>query len=227
MIPVLVLRPEPGCSATVAAAQARGLDARGFPLFAVRPVAWTPPFDEIDALLLGSANALRHAGPALSRYAGKPAWCVGETTAEAARAAGLNVRATGRGGLQPVLDRIDPAHRRLLRLCGAERVELAVPPGAELIERVVYQSVAQPLPGEAAELLRQGALVLLHSGGSAAHFSRECDRLGLARGRIALAALGPRIAAAAGTDWQDVQTAATAEDSALLALADKMCHSDA
>jgi uroporphyrinogen-III synthase len=225
-IPALVLRPEPGCTATVTAARELGLDARAFPLFAVRPVSWSPPpADEIDALLLGSANALRHAGPALALYAGKPAWCVGETTAEAARGAGLDVRATGKGGLQPVVDQIDPQHRRLLRLCGSERVELVLPPGTALIERVVYASLAQPLPVPAAELLGGGALVLLHSGEAAAHFSRECERLGLPRKAIALAALGPRIAAAAGTGWKDLQTAATAEDSALLALVCKMCHS--
>lgn len=224
-MPVLALRPEPGCTATVAAGRKLGLDIHGFPLFAVRPLAWQPPpAEDVDALLLGSANALRHGGPALALYAGKPAWCVGESTAEAARAAGLEVRATGRGGLQQVVERIDPDHRRLLRLCGAERVDLALPPQAELIERVVYQSEAQPLPAEAARLLRQGALVLLHSGEAARHFARECDRLGLTRDAIALAALAPRIAAAAGSGWRHVQIAASAEDSALLALADKMCH---
>ena len=106
-------------------------------------------------------------------------------------------------------------------------MDLALPPQAELIERVVYQSEAQPLPAEAARLLRQGALVLLHSGEAARHFARECDRLGLTRDAIALAALGPRIAAAAGSGWRQVQTAASAEDSALLALADKMCHTGA
>ena len=227
MMPVLVLRPEPGCIATVAAARGLGLDAHGCPLFAIAPVAWTPPAEAIDALLLGSANALRHAGPALAAYAGKPAWCVGETTAEAARAAGLDVRATGRGGLQRVVDCIDPMPRRLLRLCGAERVPLVLPAEAELIERVVYQSAPQPLPDAAARLLRSGALVLLHSGEAAAHFARECDRLGLPRERIALATLGPRISAAVGQGWQEVQTAPIAEDSALLALADKMCHSTA
>ena len=121
-MPVIVIRPEPGCSATVAAAQALGLDARAFPLFEVEPCHWDAPGAEtFDALLIGSANALRQGGAALAAYAGMPAYCVGEATAQAAQAAGLRIAATGNGGLQAVLAQIAPDHRRLLRLgqaCG-------------------------------------------------------------------------------------------------------------
>ena len=72
--PVLIIRPEPGASRTLEAAKALGLAAHGFPLFAAVPRAWdAPPVDSFDALLLGSANALRHGGPALADYIGKPA----------------------------------------------------------------------------------------------------------------------------------------------------------
>jgi uroporphyrinogen-III synthase len=119
MIPVVAIRPQPGCDATVAAARAAGLDARGFPLFEVRPLAWQPPSAEsFDALLLGSANALRHAGPPLDGYHGKPAYAVGATTADAASAAGLDVIAVGSGGLKLLLPRLAADHRRLLRLSG-------------------------------------------------------------------------------------------------------------
>ena len=43
MIPLAIIRPQPGNAATVAAARARGLDAQGFPLFAVTPLAWQAP----------------------------------------------------------------------------------------------------------------------------------------------------------------------------------------
>ena len=93
MIPVIVIRPQPGCDATVAAASDMDLEVHGFPLFEVRPLAWEAPDpDEIDALLIGSANALRHAGAALSAFRGKPTYTVGETTAEAARAAEATAR---------------------------------------------------------------------------------------------------------------------------------------
>jgi len=44
-------------------ARKQGLDAHGFALFEVRPLPWElPDPDAIDALLFGSANALRHGG---------------------------------------------------------------------------------------------------------------------------------------------------------------------
>ena len=226
--PVLILRPEPGASATLAAAHAAGLDAWSFPLFAVAPVAWDAPRpDACDALLIGSANAVRHAGPALSPYAGKPAYVVGERTADAARAAGLTVAAVGEGGLAPVLAEVPPG-TRLLRLAGRERIELAPPPGVTLVERTVYASEPQPLPRECARLLKTHVLprvvVLLHSAEAARHFAAECQRLAIPRPRIALAALGPRIAAAAGEGWAMIATAQKAEDGALLALAGELCQ---
>jgi uroporphyrinogen-III synthase len=66
-------------------------------------------------------------------------------------------------------------------------------------------------------------LVLLHSAATARHFASECDRLGLARGTIALAALGPRIAAAAGEGWRAVHTAPRPDEAALLEMARELC----
>ena len=93
-----VLRPEPGNSATAARIVAAGFDAVRLPLFAVEPLAWTAPDPgEYDALLLTSANAVRHAGTALDRLRGVPVVAVGQATANAARAAGLTVAITGDG----------------------------------------------------------------------------------------------------------------------------------
>jgi uroporphyrinogen-III synthase len=56
-----------------------GLDAYAFPLFETQPRTWDAPApDTFDALLLGSANVMRHGGPDLALYAGKPAYCVGK-----------------------------------------------------------------------------------------------------------------------------------------------------
>ena len=228
-LPVIVIRPEPGCAATVAAARAAGLEAYGFPLFAVCPVAWEPPDPaSIDALLIGSANAPRHAGAALAPYAGKPAYVVGAATAEAAREAGLVIAATGAGGLASVMASIAPEHRRLLRLSGRERVDLVPGDGVSLCERVVYASEPQPMPAPLARLLLTHALplclVLLHSAEAARHFAAECDRLDLPRGRIHLVTLGPRIAAATGKGWAQVSVAEVPNDAALLALCRHLCQ---
>lgn len=219
------MRPAPGAEATCTAARALGLEADAFPLFAVHPLRWEAPARaEVDALLLGSANALRHGGADLARYRGLPAYAVGETTAAAARAAGLDVVRTGTGGLHGLLGHIDPAHRRLLRLAGRERISLEIPAHVTVLTREVYASQALPLPGALAARLRTPCLVLLHSAEAARHFARLCDSAGIVRSQIHVTALGPRIAAAAGTGWAGIAAAPTATDAALLALAKELCQ---
>jgi uroporphyrinogen-III synthase len=225
MMPVIVLRPEPGCSATVKAASALGLDARAAPLFAVEPRDWTlPNAGDFDALLVGSANTFRHGGPHLEALRSLPAYVVGEATAEAARAAGFAIARCGTGGLQPVLD-VVPAGTRLLRLAGEERIELAAPQGVTMTEAVVYASRPRPLDPAILPELAGGALVLLHSAEAARHFASECARLGVDHSAVSLATIGPRVTAAAGEGWRAMKTAAQPSDAALLALARTMCQS--
>lgn len=224
MIPLIVIRPQPGADATAAAAAGLGLDARVFPLFAIAPVAWDAPDPaEIDALLIGSANAIRHAGPALAAFRDKPVHAVGQATAAAARDAGLTVATVGTGGLDGVLAGI-AGRPRLLRLAGREHVALTVPPGIRLTERVVYASQPRPVPPALAALLAAPSVVLLHSAIAAAHFSAECGRLGIDRARASLATIGPRVTAACGPGWAEVATAAAPDDAALLARAVHLCQ---
>lgn len=225
MRPIIAIRPQPGLGATIAAAQAQGLQAEGWPLFEMRPLEWeAPPPHEIDGVLFGSANAVRLAGAGLSRFQGKPAYCVGAATAEAVQAAGFKVAAAGEGGLQQVIAAIGERPLHLLRLAGEEHVPLDVPAGITLETRAVYRAQPLEMPLPMIERLAKGPIVLLHSAAAARHFARECDRLELPRESIALAALGPRIAAAAGHGWDSVRCAERPSDTALLALAADMCH---
>ncbi len=226
---MVIVRPEPGSTATLADARAAGLEAVSYPLFAVRPLPWVAPQPAtFDALLIGSANSLRHGGQGLVSYKGKPAYAVGRTTAQAAAAAGLRVVACGSGGMQALFAELVPDHRRLLRLAGRARVTLVPPPGVTVIEQVVYDSIAVPMPRDLARLLTTqalaGAVVLLHSAEAAQHFADECSRLRIPRGRLRLAGLGPRIAAAAGSGWADVAIAERPDDTALLALTGQLCQ---
>ena len=60
MTPLIIIRPQPGCDATLTVARDLRLNAYGFPLFEVTPVAWEGPDPaDVDALLIGSANAVR------------------------------------------------------------------------------------------------------------------------------------------------------------------------
>jgi uroporphyrinogen-III synthase len=221
--PLIVVRPEPGNAATLAAARDLGLDAHGFPLFDVAPLEWDCPDPAgFDGLLAGSANVFRHGGAALAALRGLPAHVVGQITAEAAEAAGFRVGSIGEGGLQVVLARL--LGQRLLRLAGEKHIALVPPPGTAIETRTVYAARPLPLPAPLAAMLQGPAVVLLHSGEAARHFAAECERLGTARGDIALACLAPRIADAAGPGWRAVATAAARSDSALLALAGQMCQ---
>lgn len=225
MIPLVVIRPQPGGDASVTAARNLGLDAHGFPLFEVRPLAWNAPTpDSFDAVLVGSANAVRHAGgDGLAVLAGKPVYAVGETTASACRGAGFDVLATGEGTLQPVLSRIDPGHRKLLRLAGAARVALDPPPGVCIIERIVYESRPLVMPEALLEMLRAPAIIALHSAEAARHFRAQCEVRQIDISLLSLAAIGPRVAQAVGRGWRSVRAASQPGEAALLALAGEMC----
>ncbi|MDP2131646.1 MAG: uroporphyrinogen-III synthase [Erythrobacter sp.] len=220
---LLALRPEPGLTATLEKARAMGLAITGHALSQIRPVGWDCPDPAgVDGLLIGSANAFAHGGPNLARLTDKPVFAVGEATADAARAAGFAVAMAGSGGLQGVLDAI-PAPAHLLRIAGEEHVALTPPAGVTFDGVIAYRSVPLPLDPAASLLRAGGALVLLNSAATARHFAAECDRLGLARSVLTLAALGPRIAAAAGGGWAAVHTAARPDEAELLEMVFDLC----
>lgn len=222
-LPLFAIRPEPSLAGTVAAGAALGLEIIGEPLFAVEPLTWEPPNPrEVDALLVGSANAFRYGGEALAALSDKPVYAVGNRTAEAARAAGFRVALVGGGGLQQLLDTL---HRplRLLRSAGEARLDLAPPEGISIIERTVYRSAALPLPKPFAVRLRKGGAVLLHSAEAGRHFAAECDRLGVPRAKLGLIAIGPRVLGTVGAGWAWTAAAPEPSEAALLALARDMC----
>lgn len=216
--PVAILRPEPGNAATAGRALALGLRVIRLPLFEIRGLAWTPADPAAhDALVLTSANAVRNAGPRLHDYARLPVFAVGRATAEAARAAGLNVTAIGSGGLAALSETLGQ-HRigRALHLAGRDRV---IADALHLSDvRIVYASEAVAVTRE--DIVRLfGCVVLLHSPRAAMRLARAVDAGGLARGSIAIAAISKAVAAAAGSGWEAVEAAPEPTDAALLALA--------
>lgn len=201
-----------------------GLQIGGEPLFRILPVQWTVPAGAFDGVLLGSANAVRHGGAALQQLTGLDAYCVGRTTGVEAAKAGFDIAAIGSGGLQTVLDSLSGQDLRLLRLSGADHVPLEPPPGIEMVERVCYASQAIPMSANLVRQLGTPAVILLHSAVAASHFARQCYANAIDRSGLRLAALGPRIAAAAEGGWAMVECSAKPQDTALLALAQDMCQ---
>ncbi len=208
--PVLILRPEPGNSRTVAEARAMGLDARSVPLFRVEPVAWQAPDPaRYKALLLTSANALRHAGPALARYHKMLVLAVGPETAQAARHAGFEEIITGTGNAaQLLVGQRSP----LLHLCGADVTPVKTPVKIDRI--ITYASVAH-VPDGLAALVQTPAIALLHSARAATLFATQVPN----RSIIAVAALSAGVAEAAGTGWESLAIADKPRNEDLLAVA--------
>lgn len=217
---IIAIRPEPGLSNTVAAGAELGLAIEPHPLSRVEPLGWeTPSGDDFEGLLIGSANAIRHAGEGLAALKALPVFAVGKTTGDAARKADFTVEKTGEGGLQSLLEGLEGKSLKLLRLAGEDRIALTPPEGVSIEARTVYRVVHLPITSQLVSKLSGKPLVLLHSAKSAEHFSSECDRLGIDRAGIALAAIGPRVLAAAGPGWRDARSADEPNDPNLLALA--------
>jgi uroporphyrinogen-III synthase len=194
-----VLRPEPGNAATADRIEARGRTALRLPLFAVRPVEWSSPDPaRYDSLLLTSANAVRHGGPALTSLTQLPVHAVGPATAAAARVAGFEVMTVGDAGVEAL-----QLPGRVLHLTGREHRART---GTDTI--VVYASEAlDPDLGA----LRDG-IALIHSARAGQLLARRLTD----RSRISLAAISDMAARAAGSGWRTVAVADRPADAALI-----------
>ncbi|MGE7206606.1 uroporphyrinogen-III synthase [Sphingomonas sp. NPDC019816] len=211
---IVVIRPEPGNAATIAALHDAGLAARSLPLFAARALDWTPPDPaEVDALLFTSAQGVRLAGPALARLADRPVIAVGPATAAAARAAGLSVVLTGDTDAAAVVAAARAGgFARLLHLAGRDRV------ATDAVVRIVYAAEPIDIPPDTVRDLT-GTIVLLHSARAAARLARLVDDHGVERAAIALVAISAKTAAAAGPGWRAVALAGAPRDDAMIAAA--------
>jgi uroporphyrinogen-III synthase len=212
---LLLLRPEPGLSASAARAREIGLEVIACPLFRVEPIAWQAPDPaNYDALLLTSANAVRHGGGKLQMLKSLPVHAVGPVTADAARTAGFRVASVGEGNAHELLAAL-PDEARLLHLAGEDHRATAGP--HQLDRRIVYRSVeiAEPdLPP-----LEQ-LVVAVHSPRAGQRLAGLVNR----RGRTAVAAISEVAAQASGSGWERIEVAELPNDSSLLALAAMLCH---
>jgi uroporphyrinogen-III synthase len=207
---LIVLRPEPGNSATCLRIEAAGGTAVSLPLFAVRAIEWMPPDPaRFDMLVLTSANAVRHAGPALARYATLPVIAVGAATAHAAAAAGLRVAVTGARGARALSASLAAlGAKRVLHLAGREHRPVE---GAESV--VVYAS--DPIEIDVREIDADVALV--HSARAGARLAELVPPA--QRPRLAIAAISLPALAETGDGWAVAVAASLPTDEALIASA--------
>jgi uroporphyrinogen-III synthase len=216
---ILVLRPQPGAGETAARARALGLEVVVAPLFAVRPLAWSPPDPAgFDAVMLTSASAARQASDGLTPFKSLPCYAVGEATAAAAREAGFaDIRIGPDDGAALLLMMAEDGVKAAFHACGEDHLALGHPAIAITRVPVYAAEAAERLPVAA-----EGALALLHSPRAATLFARLAGD----RARIAVAAISARTARAAGEGWRRVAVAARPRDEALLELAAKLCQNE-
>lgn len=214
---LVLLRPEPGASESAGRAAALGIDAVKLPLFELVRVQWTVPDPaSFDALLLTSANTIRHGGPGLERLRRLPVQAIGAATAEAARDAGFSVAKVGGAGVDALLAGL-PKGMRLLHLGGEERTAPQAH-GAHIAPVTVYRAAPIDQPPSALEAIK-GAVVAVHS-------RRAGERLAdLVADRTAtsVVALSDEAASGLGAGWQSVAIAPRPSDATLLALAAELC----
>jgi uroporphyrinogen-III synthase len=218
--PLLILRPQPGANETAARARARGLEPVVAPLFTIRPLSWDAPNPaDFDAVLLTSANAARWGGPALSSLTALPCWTVGAATAAAAGAAGFADVHSGAADGGALAEAAAAAGvTRALHLHGREHRPLSHP-GLRVEGRAVYAADGVTEMPQAARTLRE-PVALIHSPRAGALFAS----LAAERSAVALAAISPAAADAAGSGWAEILVAPEPRDEALLEVAAKLCH---
>lgn len=210
---IVVTRPLPGGAATAARLRALGHEAVLTPLLELEAVAWEPPAELPQALMVTSAAAVRLAGAGVATLRHLPLYAVGAATAEAARGAGFADLRVGESTVQALVEGMaSDGITTAVHLAGEDLSAVQLPPVLTLDIRTVYRARLQTL-GE----LPSVDWVLLYSTRTAAHLANEVERLGVARREVSVAAISPAALAAAGPGWQRAVAAASPNEDALLA----------
>lgn len=226
--PFLLTRPAAQGERFAAALRARfGAGIRLVTAPLLQPVFLAPPLPEGAQALIFTSETGVEAVQRISAQAAllpRRAWCVGERTAQVARAAGFETRSAD-GDAGALIAQVIAAGERgpLLHLRGAEaRGEIAkhlTEAGISATEAVVYDQRPMPLTEEALELLRGKGPVI------APVFSPRTARLLVAelrravpQARLWVAALSPAVATeAAGLPPLRLQIAARPDAASLIA----------
>lgn len=165
--PVLLLtRPRAASERFAASWRARRGDAAPVimaPVVEIVTLPVAPDLSRIEAVIFTSENAVAAMGPPPRAF---PAWCVGDRTAEAARAAGYAAHAAG-GTAESLVAAMLAARARgpFLHARGRETrggvAEALRAAGLECEEAVVYRQLTVPLSAAGQEAVAGDAPVLL------------------------------------------------------------------
>jgi len=221
--PVIILRPETGASATAQRLDAMGLEGKKLPLFDIKPIDWVLP-DNIDSLLLGSANAVRNIDPYCTILKNMPVYTVGKSTADSAAQAGLDVRFAGSSNLEEAVDRLlADGWTRPLRLCGEQHYILRNRHAADIKTVINYAARARQLSYEDLAIIAAPAVILAHSARAVRHLEALLQQHDVNVNTHILLTISARAAAEARLSWGQTVSAKAPSDRAMLELAEKLC----
>lgn len=212
----------------------RGIASHCDPLFSIIPMAQAlPSLDGFQATIFTS----QHSVPVFAQSTnerGIPAYCVGDHTAETARAAGFETVISASGDWQDLRDRIrrdlSPSNGPLLRLSGYDGADLlldALTDAGFAVDKYRLYRIEekQALSPETKTLLQEQKLdgVLLYSPKTASRFYRLVAKEGLAapcRSMTVWCISKNTADALDGLVFRDIRIAATPDENAVLALLD-------
>ena len=223
---LLILRPEPGASATAKRAQEAGWKPITLPLFTVTPQAWDPPpGDRFDAVMMTSANAAHYGGAGLAEFLSLPLYAVGAATAEAAKKVGFERVITGTGTAAALADQMRAEGvTRIFHPAGA-----ATRPFDEtslrITRAIVYDATRVP-PPDLAQNLRAGTVILVHSPRAATYLDTLCTDQAIDRSPLRLVAISPAALNQAGQGWGVAIAADRPDEATMLAAASTLGESD-
>lgn len=221
--PLLIIRPQPDADATAERARALGLEPRLYPLFDAAPLDWQPPDPgRFDAVLLTSANTIRHGGEALARYRHLPVYAVGARTAEAARSFGFPEVVTAGPDAQTTVRRMSEEGHRAVFHPGGAHVRAVDPDALDLLHVPVYHMVESGKAEGLAAALHDRPVVLVHSPRAGERLRALIEEASMSQ--IGIVAISPAALDACGPGWGRAVAAETPDDPAMLALTRQICH---
>jgi len=210
---ILTTRPAEDAERDCSFLKMRGYEAISAPMLEIRDHPFRlPPLEQIDALVLTSRHAAgRLAGMGLEQL---PCFCVGKTTALAAREAGLLHTITGPGDGKGLVATITSHGCRSLFWAAAKDtgfdIKAALQPfGIRVRRETVYEAAPVEAFGkDSLKMLKSGQVrvVLAHSGRAGEHFTRLLGKEGLGHllGSMTMIAISTRAAGLCGADWHSI-----------------------
>ena len=227
---VLVTRPADDAGDLCDALRAAGFIPMLAPMLDIVPLNPPCPYlDGVQAIVFTSMNGVRHC-PVVPRDVA--VYCVGDRTAEAARAAGFTAVVSASGDINDLETVLAGANlnpgRTVLHVCGVDVVRPMTVPGVRVEPLVVYRAdMVTRLPWVVRVMIRLGCVtgVLFFSARAGQAFVNTMKKMGLDRACAGIGALclsDSVVESVSDLPWRGLYTAQRPDRAAMLDLLDHL-----